>query len=80
MVEEYAGEKGIFGKVDSTFVIREGEQSPAAIDQLLNNQMAGLLEDKSVLDQIDAEIKQTTEANENRTAKNKNLKSREDDQ
>jgi len=32
MVEEYAGEKGIFGKVDSTFVIREGEQSPAAID------------------------------------------------
>ena len=60
MVEEHGDERGIFGRVGPKFELAPGEQHPEVLDQFLSNQMPNLLEDKSVLDQIDKEIRETT--------------------
>ena len=75
MVEEHGKELGIFGRVGPTFELTEGEESPEQLDQFLSNQMPKLLEDNTILDQIDDEIKETTDSQANSRAKQKNLKS-----
>ena len=79
MVEAHSDELGIFGKVEPLFEVAEGEPLPEKLDQFFNNKMPELLADKSVLEQIDKEIQETTGSEANRVSKAKNLKSRIDD-
>ena len=62
MVEAHGKELGIFGRVGPTFELADGEQPPEKLEEFLNNQMPKLLEDQSVLNQIDEEIRETTDS------------------
>lgn len=75
MVAEHQDEQGFFGRVGPTIALESHEQKADSLEAFLSNQIEGILEDKSVLDQIDAEIKQATEANSNDKSKVKNTKS-----
>ena len=75
MVTEHGDELGIFGRVGPTFELMDGQQSPQLLDQFINNQMPALIEDMSILDQIDEEIKESMSEDANKHSKAKNLKS-----
>ena len=68
MVEEHGNELGIFGKVEPIFELKEGEEKfqPAQLSDMVGTEIPKMLEDKSVLEQIDLEIEQTTSAHVNR--------------
>ena len=55
-------------------------QARAQFDPLLANDMPSLIEDSSVMDELDQEIREITDSEANAKAKSKNLKSRENQQ
>ena len=55
-------------------------QARAQFDPLLANNMPSLIEDSSVMDELDQEIREITDSEANAKAKSKNLKSRENQQ
>ena len=79
MVEQHKGELGIFGRVGPTFELAEGEEHPESLDQFLSNQMPKIIEDDTVLKQIDSEISDLTSGAGNEESKAKNLKTKIDD-
>ena len=79
VAEQHQGELGIFGRAGPTFKLEEGEKHPESLDQFLSNQIPEILEDDSVMKQIDAEISELTAGAENTRSKAKNLKTKIDD-
>ena len=66
MVAEHADEQlGIFGRVGHTMQLTEGEKNADKLDEYLSSQVSNLIEDDTVLKQINAEIKEITEAEDN---------------
>lgn len=55
-------------------------QARAQFDPLLANDMPSLIDDSSVMDELDQEIREITDSEANAKAKSKNLKSRENQQ
>jgi len=55
--------------------IAEQAHAKAQLDHVFDNEIPAMLEDTTVMDEIDAEIKMITESEANRGAKAKNLKS-----
>lgn len=74
-VAEHQDELGHFGRVGPTVNLTENEKRAETLDQFINNEVLGIIEDDSILKQIEAEIKETTDAEENQRSKTKNLKS-----
>lgn len=79
MVSEHGDELGIFGKVEHTFELQEGQQSPLALEQIIVSSMPELIGDTTILDEIDKEIQETTDGQANRDSKSKNLKTKIDE-
>jgi hypothetical protein len=80
MIEEYAGEKGLYGSMTLPTALPAGQNEPVKLEQFLNTQdeldrIDGLIEDKSIMDKIDEEINQITDGLQNEQSKTKNLKS-----
>ena len=73
VVEEYGEEKGLFGRVGPTVELGERE-GQARLEDYLSNQIEGLIEDKSVIEEIDREIGKVTDRVSNEVSKGKNLK------
>ena len=71
MVEKHADESGLFGRIGPTTEI-SGE--PVRLQDFLNNQMEDLIEDKSVLNEIDDEITRINDQTSNENSRSKNLK------
>ena len=80
MVDEHSGEQGMFGKVEPTMEIAAQSRARAQFDPLLANDMPSLIEDSSVMDELDKEIREITDSEANIKAKSKNLKSSENQQ
>ena len=74
MVEEHKDETGLYGRIGPTTAINEGED--VKLQDFLSNRVENLLEDKSILDQIESDITHVTDSKANDIAKNKNLKSK----
>jgi hypothetical protein len=74
MVEEHKDETGLYGRIGPTTAINEGED--IKLQDFLSNRVENLLEDKSILDQIESDITRVTDSKANDIAKNKNLKSK----
>ena len=81
--EEYGGELGLFGRVAAPKFIdpelmgalKTAEGGVASeLDAYLTNRLDGLLEDDSIMEAIDKEIKAITDGDKNQKSKNKNLK------
>lgn len=72
MVEKHAGETGLFGRIGPTTEIGD---EPTQLEDFLSNQIEGLIDDKSVIEDIDDEIKRINEKTVNDNARSKNLKS-----
>ena len=65
MVEQHKEELGIFGRVGPTFKLKEGEADPKQLDQFLSNRVEQMIEDDTVMKQIDAEISEITSGESN---------------
>jgi hypothetical protein len=74
MVEQHAGETGLFGRIGPTTSITLDR--PVVLDDFLSNQVTDLIDDHSVIDQIDDEINAINERTMNETSRSKNLKSK----
>ena len=72
-MEEYGEEKGLFGRVGPTVELPEHE-GQARLEDFLSNQIEGLIEDTSVIEDIDKEIEKVTDRASNDISKGKNLK------
>jgi len=56
MVEEHSGEQGLFGKVEPTMELAQQVQAHAELDQFMSSDIPAMLEDSSVMDELDTEI------------------------
>lgn len=79
VVEDYSGEQGLFGQVSSTLSLAEQVQAKAQLNHIFDTEIPAMIEDKTVMDEIDQEIKQITDSEANLSTKGKNLKSRSDE-
>jgi len=62
MVEEHKDELGHFGRVGPTLALTEAEQKAGNLGEFLNNQVTAMIEDNSILEDIDAEISEITQS------------------
>jgi hypothetical protein len=74
MVEKHAGETGLFGRIGPTTTAGQ-ETEVVKLEDFLSNQIENMIEDKSVMEDIDAEIKKINEKTMNDNSRTKNLKS-----
>jgi hypothetical protein len=82
MVAEHGEEAGYFGQIDAKSFMPEigaGEPTIDAIDDYVNKSMTDILEDDSVMEKIEEEIREVTEGAQNEVSKAKNLKTLRDD-
>lgn len=87
MAEEHKDEKGIFGRIDAPrFVDADAlteytnKDDNARLGDFLSNRMEHLMDDESILKNIDKDIKQIADAQANTETKRKNLKAKVGDE
>lgn len=74
MVNKHADEAGLFGRIGPTTSAGQiGEK--VLLEDFLSNQIEGMIEDQSVMNEIDDEIKRINEKTVNDNVRSKNLKS-----
>jgi hypothetical protein len=76
MVESHLDEQGIFGRIGPT----TGNYDPdrkVKLDDFLSNQIEDIIDDQSIMAQIESEISRVTDETSNESSRSKNLKPHE---